>query len=77
MALPDQLAIRRFELPCTECGKISHKSFLQLEMEDRLPCDHCGVSIRVTDYYGRPALEAILKSLGRSRFILRERKKFD
>ena len=71
----DIYSIRIYELPCPECGKVFLKSFIQLEMEPRLPCDHCGISIRVTDYYSRARLEGILKGLGRSGFILRERDK--
>jgi predicted RNA-binding Zn-ribbon protein involved in translation (DUF1610 family) len=45
MSGPNELQVRVYELPCPECGKVSRKSFLQLETEDRLPCDHCGISI--------------------------------
>ena len=77
MSEPDELQRRAHNLRCAECGKISKKSFLQLEMEDRLPCDHCSVSIKVTDHYGQAELAAILISLGRTRFILRQREKGD
>lgn len=75
MSVIDPLQMHIFVLPCAECGKVSHKSFLDLEMENRLPCDHCGVSISVTDYYGKADLEAFLQGLGRSGFILRDRHK--
>lgn len=71
----DPLQARTFDLPCSECGKISHKSFLELETKDRLSCDHCGISIKVADYYGNAELEAFLKSIGRSGYILRQRNK--
>jgi hypothetical protein len=71
----DKWTAQRYDLPCAECHKVSHKSFLQLETEDRLPCDHCGVPIKVTDYYGRTELDAIAISLGSRNHILREREK--
>jgi hypothetical protein len=77
MSAPDKWSVRIYALPCTECSKISHKSFIQLETEDRLPCDHCGVSIKVTDYYGFDELDAIAKGLGSVGHILRKRKKGD
>ena len=58
----DQWSARVYDLPCAGCGQISHKSFIELETEDRLPCDHCGVSIKMTDYYGTAELDAIAKS---------------
>ena len=64
-----------YELPCPECGKVSRKSFRQLETEDRLPCGHCGIGIKVADYYGQAELYAIAVSLGSPNVILRERKK--
>jgi len=75
MAVPPRAEIPQFELPCTECGKKSLKSFIQLEMKDRLPCDHCGVSIKVADYYGQPELQALAVSLGYKGFIVGESKK--
>lgn len=75
MTEPDELAVRAYELPCPDCGKISRKSFIELEMNPRLSCDHCGVSIRVADYYGRARLEQILIGLGRHGFILHDREK--
>jgi len=75
MSHADQWNSPIYALPCPECGKVSHKSFLQLETEDRLPCDHCPVSINVADYYGSAELYAIAVSLGSPNVILRERKK--
>lgn len=71
----DPLQMSIFVLPCSKCGKVSRKNFLELEMEDRLPCDCCGALINVADYYGKADLEAFLESLGRSGFILRNRHK--
>jgi uncharacterized Zn finger protein len=73
MTIPDQLEVRRYDLPCPSCSKVSQKSFIQLETQPRLSCDHCGIAIRVSDYYSRAKLEDILKTLGRSGYILRER----
>jgi hypothetical protein len=71
---PD-LEISRYELPCRECEKVSLKSFIQLEMSARLPCDHCAVPIPVSNYYGQSQLAAILDALGRTGYILRSRER--
>lgn len=71
----DIYASTMLDLPCAACLKVSRKSFLELETKDRLPCDHCGVSINVTDHYGQAELSAVLEGLGRRGFILRDRKK--
>ena len=65
----------QFDLPCKECGKVSRKHFLELETKDRLPCNFCGISIKVADHYGQAELGAILQSEGRSGYILRDRQK--
>lgn len=72
---PSNLDLPSFELPCPECGKKSLKSFMQLEMNNRLPCDHCRITIKVADYYGKPELEALAVRLGYSGFIVGESKK--
>jgi DNA-directed RNA polymerase subunit RPC12/RpoP len=77
MSVPDKWSVRIYKLPCAGCGEESQKSFIELEINDRLRCDHCGVSINVTDYYGTAELDAIAKSLGSDRHILRQRKKGD
>jgi hypothetical protein len=77
MSAPDALSIPVYELPCTECRQVSHKSLIQLITEDRLACDHCGNSIVVAREYGKPRLEEILISLGRRGFTIPEKKKFD
>lgn len=74
---PDVYSIRIYELPCTECGKVSRKSFIELETKDRLPCDHCCIPIEVANYYTRAKLQEIIEGLGRHGAILRERKKGD
>lgn len=67
------LTVPMFALPCTKCGKVSHKSFIELELNDRIPCPACSSAINVADYYGLAELETILKSLGGSGFTLRKR----
>lgn len=66
------LAAPMFALPCTKCGKVSHKSFIDLETQDDIACS-CGASIHVADYYGISELETILKSFGGAGFSLRKR----
>lgn len=63
-----------FALPCTKCGKVSHKSFIELELNDTIPCPSCGSNINIADYYGPTELDTILKSLGGSGLTLRKRK---
>lgn len=63
-----------FNLGCTKCGKMGLKSFIELELNDEIACE-CGASIRVSDQYSLPTLEAILKNLGGSGFVLRKRYK--
>ncbi len=64
-----------YDLPCSACGKVSRKSLVQLETKPRLPCDHCGVSIRVADYYGQAKINALAEREGRFGSILRDRQK--
>lgn len=66
-----------FPLACPECGKMSHKSFIELETNDRLPCDSCGVSFNINHQYGNGQLKEFLDALGYSGFILRQNRKFD
>jgi hypothetical protein len=77
MSGPDKWSVRIYSLRCTGCGQVSLKSFIELEANDRLPCDHCGVSINVANDYGDAELDALAKSLGSSGHILRQRKKGD
>lgn len=69
------LAGKFFALPCTGCGKVSHQSFIDLEMNDSIPCPSCGNTILVADYYGQTDLAEFLKSIGATGFVLRTRKK--
>lgn len=73
----DVLTIPMFPLYCPECGKTSHKSFIELEMNDRLPCGVCGVIFNINDQYGSGQLEIFLKGIGRTGFMLRKDRKFD
>lgn len=73
----DVLTVQVFPLRCPECGKVSHKSFIQLEMNDRLPCDHCGLVFNINDQYGNGELKMFLESIGRKGFILRQNREFD
>lgn len=73
----NQLAAKIFPLRCAECLEVSHKSFLQLEMEDRLPCDSCGISIKVANQYGNTELYAFLESISRPGAILRQKDERD
>lgn len=73
----DLLAQPVFPLRCPECGKVSQKSFIELEMNDRLPCSHCTITFNINDQYGNGQLEAFIKAFGRSGFILRQNRKFD
>jgi len=73
----DILAQPIFPLRCPECGKVSHKSFIELEMNDRLPCGVCRVTFNINDQYGNGELKMFLESLGRSNFILRQDRKLD
>ena len=73
----NKLTAKTFPLRCPECLEVSHKSFLQLETEDRLACDSCGISIVVADQYGNAELAAFLESIGRSGYILRDKNKRD
>lgn len=73
----DILAIPMFPLHCPECGKTSHKAFIELEMNDRLPCGVCGITFNINDQYGTGQLEMFLKGIGRAGFSLRKDRKFD
>lgn len=66
------LAVPMFALPCPKCGKVAHKSFIELEMNDAIACE-CGHAVVVADYYGMAQLETILKSFGGIGFNLRKR----
>jgi transcriptional regulator with XRE-family HTH domain len=66
-----------FPLRCPECGKVGHKSFIELEMNDRLPCSSCGSVFNINDQYGNRELEMFLKAIGRSGYILRQNRKLD
>ena len=74
---PGVLTAQIFPLRCPECGKFSHKSFIELEMNDRLPCGVCGTVFNINDQYGHGELEVFLKEMGRSGYILRQNRKFD
>ena len=67
--------IKNLKLSCSECGKVSYKNFLEIESKVNLPCDYCGISIKVADQYGRSKLEEILQGLGRSGYILSDSNK--
>lgn len=67
------LTVKMFAITCTKCGKVMHQSFIELETNDTIPCPSCGVDLVVSDYYGVPELETILKSLGGAGFSLRKR----
>lgn len=67
------LVARIFALPCPSCGQVSHQSFIDLEMNDAIPCPACSNSITVADYYGQAELAEFLKSIGASGFVLRSR----
>ena len=73
----DVLTVPMFPLLCPECGKTSHKSFIELEMNDRLPCGVCGVTFNINNQYGSGQLEMFLKGIGRAGFMLRKERKFD
>lgn len=70
----EPLTIAMFALHCGACGKVSHKSFIELELNDTIDCS-CGSKIVVADYYGQSELETILKSFGGVGFSLRKRTK--
>lgn len=69
------LTVAMFALPCPKCGKVAHKSFIELELADSIACASCGNLTAVDDYYGQSELETILKSLGGSGLTLRKRNK--
>jgi len=73
----DVLTIPMFPLLCPQCGKTSHKSFIELEMNDRLPCGVCGFTFNINNQYGSGQLEMFLKGIGRAGFMLRKERKFD
>jgi hypothetical protein len=77
MSGSDRWSVRVYSLYRAGCGQVSQKSFIALEVSDRLPRDHRGVSINVANDYGPARLKAIAESLGSVRHILRERKKGD
>ena len=76
-SMGDVLGVPIFPLVCPECGQVSHKSFIQLEMNDRLPCDACGVTFNINHQYGHGELKMFLEALGYSGFVLRQQRKFD
>ena len=67
----DALRIKNLSLACPRCKQVSLKTFLQIEMEDRLPCDApgCGISIEVASQYTTAILQDYLKQLGRVGFL--------
>jgi transcriptional regulator with XRE-family HTH domain len=71
------LAVKAFPLICPECNKVSHKSFIELEANDVLPCDFCGVIFNINHQYGNGELKMFLESFGGSGMSLRENRKFD
>jgi transcriptional regulator with XRE-family HTH domain len=71
------LAVKAFPLICPECNKVSHKSFMELEANDNLPCDFCGVIFNINHQYGNGELKMFLESFGGSGMSLRENRKFD
>lgn len=73
----DILSLPIFPLVCPECGKVSHKSFIELEMNDRLPCGCCGVVFNINHQYGSGQLKMFLDGIGRAGFVLRQNRKFD
>lgn len=68
------LAVQMFALGCPKCGKVSRKSFIELEANDEVPCE-CGNRIEIAHYYSTTDLETILKSFGGTGFALRKRNK--
>lgn len=68
------LGVAMFNLACPKCGKMSHKSFIELELNDEIPCS-CGHSIHVANQYSFSVLETILKSLGGDGMTLRKSNK--
>lgn len=67
------LVAKIFALPCSSCGHVSHQSFIDLEMNNEIPCPSCGVKISVAYYYGQTELAEFLKSLGAGGFVARKR----
>jgi transcriptional regulator with XRE-family HTH domain len=61
-----------FAMKCTKCGQVSHQSFVELEMNDKIACS-CGASMIVAEYYGPAMLETILKGFGGNGMALRKR----
>lgn len=70
------LTTKIFPLICPQCHKVSHKSFIELEANDTLPCDCCGVVFNINDQYGHGELKMFLESLGGSGISLRQNRKF-
>lgn len=73
----DILGKQLFPLVCSECGKVSLKSLIELEMNDRLPCGVCGITFNINSQYGNGVLNDLLKTLGYDGFMLRQRRKLD
>ena len=76
-SLGDVLGAPIFPLVCPECHKVSHKSFVELEMHDRLPCGTCGVVFNINNQYGHGELKMFLEALGYRGFSLRQQRKLD
>ncbi len=66
------LAKKMFALKCPVCSEIHLHTFIELELNDALPCPN-GHDVIVADYYPLAALDTILKNLGGPGFQLRKR----
>lgn len=69
----DPLICRSFALGCKRCGNVTHKSFVELEMQDKINCTSCGFLINIADYYPTSILKAFLESIGRAGFSIRDK----
>ena len=77
MSVLDPFNVPIFPLICPECHKVSHKTFIELEMNDRLPCGVCGIPFNINSQYGNGELKMFMESIGSKGYILRRQRKFD
>ena len=77
MSVNDPFNVAIFPLFCPECQKVSHKTFVELEMNDRLPCGVCGIPFNISSQYGNGELKMFMESIGSNGYILRRDRKFD
>ena len=70
------LSAKIFPLICPQCHQVSHKSFIELDANDTLPCDACGTVFNINNQYGHGELVMFLESLGGSGIALRQDRKF-